>query len=320
MPAPVLKRDTFGRAVRDAFLHQTHIGWRNFLRGRISKRWYLALQPYYKERFPGNHPSQDSWTQTLITATLQGFNTQWITRCGILHGKDNLEQTTLLRKELMQTVTALYPTAKTRFRGEHRRLLSASPQQLTHKPLPYLRAWLLSIEKTLALYPTDDPATAPRSTHPPTPPPPPPARSPVQRRITTQGGTCHTTQTPLNTRRRRRRTGPRVRAEDAAGTPRLNNFFATRDTQSLTQLHTPIRNPIITSAATNNTDTPPTEDIQSAWPDPQLPRQRSTQDPGTSPPTHTPTYPPSDMPRTDDGTHLSSYSLPLSTSRNSLHP
>ena len=248
MAAPSLKNDKIGQDLRRAFNHQTHIGWSNFARGRVSKHWYTALYPYFRERWPKTLPSRDSWNQTLIRALLQGFNTQWKTRCGIIHGKDSKEQTEILRKDLMQQVTEMHPHAIEIFRGEHRHLLSAGPEQLKRKPLPYLRAWIQSIDKTLALYngtdtapnPPPIPAATPATTHPatvpptlpaptPVPTPSPIARPPAQRLITPRSSTANTPATIQRPKQRRTRTRRRVRAEDAQGTLPITNFFAVKN-------------------------------------------------------------------------------------------
>ena len=70
-----------------AFATQRHIGWDQFLRGRIAIDWKQAIHTHNCETRPGAHFAADQWMRTTIDAIWTLAMTLWRQRCTTYHGK-----------------------------------------------------------------------------------------------------------------------------------------------------------------------------------------------------------------------------------------
>jgi hypothetical protein len=75
-----------------AYFDQEQLGWEQALRGQLSKRWGEAQDQYYKDRFPEQHNTGNTWTTKVIN-TLWDYAKKaiWQERNFAYHGVDDAE-------------------------------------------------------------------------------------------------------------------------------------------------------------------------------------------------------------------------------------
>ena len=83
--------DTIGRITHMAFFEQEQLGWEQALRGRLSKKWGEAQDQYYKDRYPDQLQTGDTWTTRVITALWDYSKDIWMKRNSAYHGVDDDE-------------------------------------------------------------------------------------------------------------------------------------------------------------------------------------------------------------------------------------
>ena len=94
--------------ITKAFQSQTRIGWDQFLRGRLTNEWSLAIATYYHERQPGQSFTPEHWMQTTITAIWEFSLTLWRRRCETYHGIKGVNTLECKRKETALQAQAVY--------------------------------------------------------------------------------------------------------------------------------------------------------------------------------------------------------------------
>jgi hypothetical protein len=89
-----------------AFESQRHIGWDQFLRGRITLDWRHAIAMYYNDHCPGPSFTSDQWLRTTIKALWTFSLTLWHARNLEFHGDNGS-----ISQERIHKATALQATA-----------------------------------------------------------------------------------------------------------------------------------------------------------------------------------------------------------------
>ena len=95
-------------AITRAFQSQTRIGWDQFLRGRLTNEWSLAIATYYHARQPGQNFTPEHWMQTTINAIWEFSLTLWRRRCETYHGTNGVNTLERKRKEMAIQAQAVY--------------------------------------------------------------------------------------------------------------------------------------------------------------------------------------------------------------------
>ena len=85
------------------YSRQGAIGWRNFLKGRISKAW-SCMKPPREARM-----SSQEWLRRLVRFVLKGLLMKWKTRCEIVSGATNTRE----KDDLLDEARDLWKTTTT---------------------------------------------------------------------------------------------------------------------------------------------------------------------------------------------------------------
>jgi hypothetical protein len=93
-------------------LTQQSIGWKNFLKGRLSKYWITQQDKHYKDiGLRTSKCNGTTWATNLIVEILNQWFNLWKMRCEDLHGKDKAEQREFAQQELHREVVYLFEQA-----------------------------------------------------------------------------------------------------------------------------------------------------------------------------------------------------------------
>jgi len=87
-----------GRKIRKAMKDQKKVGWNNFVRGILSKKWgeIQLKHSIRKRKMKGTIGQVDRWSEEVIQALLTFSTNMWKTRCELIHllGKGTEDDTT----------------------------------------------------------------------------------------------------------------------------------------------------------------------------------------------------------------------------------
>ena len=72
----------------DAAQEQDHIGWKHFIKGRVT-RWWREIQEYHY-KVKGSMRTVRSWAEGLVSNILTLVHKQWIARNAVVHARDDL--------------------------------------------------------------------------------------------------------------------------------------------------------------------------------------------------------------------------------------
>ena len=131
--------------IRIALQEQNEIGWTNFYKGRISKKWEQVQQSHYN-RIKPKKADTNRWATANISAMWQGFLLMWEDRNDDQHGRDNIETAVKERELLLQKVHQLY-NQKESIDPEDRRLYHKPAAQWEEETNKIIREWI-KIAKT----------------------------------------------------------------------------------------------------------------------------------------------------------------------------
>jgi hypothetical protein len=95
----------FGSLHRSFQWAKLHLGWDQFLRGRLSKRWKEA---FHQEFLSRNSWNGTLWSSGLINAILTYSLSLWKFRCALLYGQTKDEADRKIMEELSRKVTQAY--------------------------------------------------------------------------------------------------------------------------------------------------------------------------------------------------------------------
>jgi hypothetical protein len=148
-PSPGTK-DKITKATRE----QNHIGWDNFLRGRISKGWHLAYLHFQPIQDKQRVTRASTWTRKLITAVWDYSFSLWEARNNTVHGQTEAARESKALKELRRTAKQLYNS----FENDPH-IVPTNQNHLFDKPLllmlqlPFtnLQCWILSAQEAIAM-------------------------------------------------------------------------------------------------------------------------------------------------------------------------
>ncbi len=135
-----------------AYSEQCQIGWDQFQRGRISKKWYNAYQCLCHN----SGVSRDSalWSSYLISSIIKYTTLLWQYRCGVLHGHTKMESEQKLLQSLCNEITILYQEYSSDPFMIPRSLSTLFTSQTLTEQLQYnrdnLECWLRSVQEAKA--------------------------------------------------------------------------------------------------------------------------------------------------------------------------
>ena len=126
--------------IKLALKEQNAIGWTNFYKGRISKKWEQVQQQHYQRTKPKKTDTH-RWATSIISAMWQGLLLMWEDRNNDQHGRDNIEQIGKEREKLLQKIDQLY-TQKESIDPEDRRLYHKPVDKWKEETNKKLREWI----------------------------------------------------------------------------------------------------------------------------------------------------------------------------------
>jgi hypothetical protein len=106
--------------IKAALKEQNGIGWTNFYKDCISKKWEQVQQQHYQRTKP-KKADIHRWATSIISAMWQGLLLLWEDQSNDQHGRDNIKQVGKEREKLLQKIDQLY-TQKESIDPEDRRL------------------------------------------------------------------------------------------------------------------------------------------------------------------------------------------------------
>jgi hypothetical protein len=112
---------TLNQALQD----QNKIGWTNFYKGRLSKKWEQVQKAHYSNT-KATKADPYKWETLVITAMWEGFLQMWENRNNDQHGRDTTDAISKEREKLLKKTRQLY---------EQKESIDPEDQRLYHKPV-----------------------------------------------------------------------------------------------------------------------------------------------------------------------------------------
>ena len=142
-------QDTVGRLTHMAYFDQEQLGWEQALRGQLSKRWGEVQDQYYKDRFPEQHNTGDTWTTKVINTLWEYAKAICQERNFAYHGVDDAESHIKRTDDLYDLIVRSF-----QLDCKH---VAFHPTPLFKKPIKTIleqpnRAWLRSVDAVLMGY------------------------------------------------------------------------------------------------------------------------------------------------------------------------
>jgi hypothetical protein len=126
--------------IKDALREQNAIGWTNFYKGRMSKKWERVQHQHYQSTKPKKTDTH-RWATSIIAAMWNGFLLMWEDRNDDQHGRDNIETAGKERDKLLQKVTQLY-SQKERIDPEDRRIYHTPEEKCKEETNKKIKEWI----------------------------------------------------------------------------------------------------------------------------------------------------------------------------------
>ena len=145
-PAPFLpKDDKLGRLIGQAWKEQQTIGWDNMVKGRLSSKWALVQEAYYRSN-PDTKTKKTfsgiGWATGMIKALMSMLLEMWANRCGCLHGHTRQQKREIAGEMVGNMVRQCFRQRGT-IAMEHQDIFAQSPDEMLKRRHPqYLRAWV----------------------------------------------------------------------------------------------------------------------------------------------------------------------------------
>jgi hypothetical protein len=108
-----------------ALQDQNAIGWTNFYKGRLSKKWEQVQKDHYRKTKAAKADPY-KWATSVITTMWQGFLQMWESRNDDQHGRDNIDAISKEREKLLKKTRQLY---------EQKESIDPEDRRLYHKPV-----------------------------------------------------------------------------------------------------------------------------------------------------------------------------------------
>jgi hypothetical protein len=124
----------------NALKEQNAIGWTNFYKGRLSKKWQQIQHAQFHGK-KGENADPQRWATSLISAMWQGFLQMWEDQNNDQHGRDSNEATAKEREKLLQKTKQLYEL-KDKIDPEDRRLYHKPVAQWENETNRQIREWI----------------------------------------------------------------------------------------------------------------------------------------------------------------------------------
>ena len=144
--------DTIGRITHMAFFEQEQLGWEQALRGRLSKKWGEAQDQYYKDRYPDQLQTGDTWTTRVITALWDYSKDIWMERNSAYHGVDDDEARLKRSDDLNDLIVRSYQLDRHHVALAHTQLFTPPMTSTLNQHDDAKRSWLRSVDAALTGY------------------------------------------------------------------------------------------------------------------------------------------------------------------------
>jgi hypothetical protein len=134
-----------------AYFDQEQLGWEQALQGRLlSKRWGEAQDQYYKDRFPDQHNTGNTWTTKVISTLWEYAKAIWQERNFAYHGVDNAESHIKCTDDLNDLIVRSFQLDSTHVAFQPTPLLKKPIETILEQPGNSKRAWLRWMQSSLA--------------------------------------------------------------------------------------------------------------------------------------------------------------------------
>ena len=145
-PTPISRNESIAYM---AAVEQQSIGWKNFLQGRLSKKWAIAQHYYFKETYksvPIPSGYYESWKKNFIP-TLINFGLElWNLRNDQSHGKTPQEMAQIRRKKLNKEILRKYRQGSKSVSPPQRRLFQKPLKLRIYDSNHSKQNWLTAVE------------------------------------------------------------------------------------------------------------------------------------------------------------------------------
>ena len=146
-PTPEFPCTVLGETARKAWSDQASLGWINFAKGRLCKKWGEAQALYYKERpdlREKKYYTAASWSKQIVAALVDMSLAAWKNRCDCLHGHTQAEKLQLKRDKVRKRIEWCYQN-KRKLPEKFHYLFKVDVEEMCNNRSPYyLQQWVES--------------------------------------------------------------------------------------------------------------------------------------------------------------------------------
>ena len=109
VPHPLITNDKFSKIFNNCYARQSHIGWNNYIKGRIHKNWYKVyiewriLHPTPHKLLP-----EQTWLHKTCKYLISSLQKVWKTRCDLQKQVETMKT----QKEALREAHKLWKTQK----------------------------------------------------------------------------------------------------------------------------------------------------------------------------------------------------------------
>lgn len=132
-----------GSKLHEAALDQDRIGWMNFLRGRITKKWTQAHQYHLNQ---SNYNISQTWTKRFVLQIYKLSHAVWSGRCKMVHDHDELTIHDNEIHRLNDEIETEYALGTRNIRQKDEYLFDKTLEEILEYSLKEKKLWLLNVE------------------------------------------------------------------------------------------------------------------------------------------------------------------------------
>jgi len=151
LPTTILNADDIiDNLILNATTQQAHIGWNNFLKGRISDLWRTAQQEYYNI-FPHRRATRATWASKVVSLALKLLLSIWTNR-NDLYNTEQPNQPSIRTTHIHAWVSDFYSARDILDIGAHNTLFDIPiEERLTHRPATLMN-WLDTADRLVNVH------------------------------------------------------------------------------------------------------------------------------------------------------------------------
>jgi len=132
------------------FNNQSRIGWKNFMRGRISKSWTIFQEQHQNRQ--GLQRRKNTWTKDLAQYLLQQFVILWQNRNEAQHGNSTQTRMEATATKYSHEIDFFYQHADLVPPEVGNTIFKNSPEQMANETIDTQHAWLQNWRNILTRY------------------------------------------------------------------------------------------------------------------------------------------------------------------------